>query len=1131
MIAGKLILFIAVISALSAGSLVLFNAVMNPAFAVFLSVLFLVSLLVVINMIIFTGKATAFRILLIVFTIIVSVCVLLWIFCILFQKPETEDVPAVAGEADDRNKTETEIETSVQPVKAEEQTMPEESEFILLEYEDGQEDAGTGEDASSNTEYGTVKMESEEPDADAKIPDESSDNAGVENAVDSSLPDDPSPDGYAAGEKEPDVHETAVSDAAQAEEADSASPDAFEENTEEYADDDTRPVLIPDKPSMLAVSVMEDPEVIYYQPPRWEDDDFWSTFYIAGSENLVLADGLYYMTLAINNESVGTIETLIENGEASISSETFRSYIEGNVIDEVMTLVFADESLQYIPLSYLNEISVGAKMDSDNYIIDITFSATDMPVQIISIRSTSGIPVARRPITGATTIDPAVFYLISRYSLSTSANISRHSKVSDSLSLTLSSYNTLRLLDVYGSFSYYLDYSRSRGFDARFGSYSFYTDFPESMIRLSWGNVGTDLLSPDGTAIGIGFEKSLSYAPAGTRGKSHIERMLIVEKESEVTIYNEGREIFRRTLQPGSYRLQDFVLYTGANRIRIVVAPLDGSPEEEFDISLNYTSSLLAPGEVYYGANIASGRRLVSDSQAKREGALRLPLPGDESLEYDLRNLSLSGYIHAGLTTSLSMNLAMAVQNKVNDTRAFNPAMAAALELTHANFLGTTRYSFRATETTENGDFSLPDMYARIGHQIYFDTPVLSSISLAATYSGNTEDNSLSGSVSLSGRLGFLSWGLSGYVSSALNSGKDINWNASGSLSASLGRRMSVSASMNVSGIGDSVPSFSGRVSASLRFGPVSSSVSWSPDYSYMNVNAYSGRHGFSARIDTTDFSKLGEYGLNAAYSYSGDYVNGSFSADTEDAFDRTRLSLSLSTSTLFADGLFTMASSIPSNFLLIRQKGILKDNELSLGIAGSSASITPDRVLGTYMYSGLSSTNNTSLSIYSTSEDSFSASEVFDITVPASRRKGFVLRLDADASYTVSALVYADGVLWTNGSSPLYRVSEDEEGNEVLERTDLYLFTDAEGRFSVSGLENGEYAFDVPSGSSWYSYRFTVDENPDNSALIHLYETFTMDDTVPQSPYSASGHYSYTRSLTNEDFWLMLYPEMREAV
>ena len=39
------------------------------------------------------------------------------------------------------------------------------------------------------------------------------------------------------------------------------------------------------------------------------------------------------------------------------------------------------------------------------------------------------------------------------------------------------------------------------------------------------------------------------------------------------------------------------------------------------------------------------------------------------------------------------------------------------------------------------------------------------------------------------------------------------------------------------------------------------------------------------------------------------------------------------------------------------------------------------------------------------------------------------------------------------------------------------------------------------------------------------------MDDTVPQSPYSASGHYSYTRSLTSEDFWLMLYPEMREAV
>ncbi len=1124
MIAGKIILFIAVISALSAGSLVLFHAVMTPAFVVFLSVLFLVSLIAVINMIIFTGKATAFRILLIVFTIIVSVCVLLWIFCILFQKPETEDVPAVAGEVDDRNKTETEIDTFVQPAKAEDQTMPEESESILLGYEDEQEDAGTGEDAAPVAEYEKVKT-LEEPDADVNVPDEikkvSSDNLGEANADGVSLEDASSIEESAEAENEPTVIHTAEIDAETGNEVSrQASPDV----------EITSP-LIPEKPSILAVNVMEDSEVVYYQPPRWEDDDFWSTFYIAGSEDLVLADGLYYMTLVINNESVGTIETLIENGEASISSEAFRSYIEGNVIDEVMALVFADESLSYIPLSYLNEISVAAKMDSDNYIIDITFSATDMPVQIISIRSTSGTPVARRPITGATTIDPAVFYLISRYSLSSSLNISEHDKIMDSLSLSLSSYNTLRLFDVYGSFSYYLSYDRYRGFDARFGTYSFYADFPQDMIRLSWGNVGTDLLSPDGTALGIGFDKSLSYALPGTRGKSHIERLLVIEKESEVTIYNEGREIFRRTLQPGSYRLQDFVLYTGANRIRIIVDPLDGSPSEEFDISLNYTSSLLAPGEVYYGANLASGRRLVSDSQSKREGALRIPLPGDESLEYDLRNLTLSGYIHAGLTTSLSMNLALAVQNKVNDTRAFNPAMAAALELTHANFLGTTRYSFRTTEITENGDFILPDIYARVGHQIYFDSSVLSSLSLAATYSGDTKDNNLSGSLSLSGRLGFLSWGLSGYISSDLNSVDRISWNTSGSLSATLGRHMSVSASMNVSGIGDSVPSISGRVSASLRFGPVSSSTSWSPDYSYMNVNAYSGRHGFSARIDTTDFTEFDKYGLSADYSYSGDYLSGSFSVDTEDSFNRTRLSLSLSTSTLFADGLFTMASSIPSNFLLIRQKGILKDNELSLGIAGSSASITPDRVLGTYMYSGLSSTNNTSLSIYSTAEDSFSASEVFDITIPATQRRGFVLRLEADVSYTVSALVYADGMLWANGSSPLYRVSEDEEGNEVLEATDLYLFTDAEGRFTVSGLESGEYAFDVPSGSSWYSYRFTVSENPEDSALIHLYETFTMDDTVPQSPYSASGHYSYTGSLTSEDFWLMLYPEMREAV
>ena len=70
--------------------------------------------------------------------------------------------------------------------------------------------------------------------------------------------------------------------------------------------------------------------------------------------------------------------------------------------------------------------------------------------------------------------------------------------------------------------------------------------------------------------------------------------------------------VFRRTLAPGVYRLRDFVLYSGANRIRIVVTPLDGSEVTETEMDVMYSSSLLAPGEAYFNVSLATGHDTFS---------------------------------------------------------------------------------------------------------------------------------------------------------------------------------------------------------------------------------------------------------------------------------------------------------------------------------------------------------------------------------------------------------------------------------------------------------------------------------------------------------------------------------------
>ena len=211
--------------------------------------------------------------------------------------------------------------------------------------------------------------------------------------------------------------------------------------------------------------------------------------------------------------------------------------------------------------------------------------------------------------------------------------------------------------------------------------------------------------------------------------------MISIDTESQVTVYNDDRQIYSNVLQPGQYRLEDFTLYTGTNRIRIVIKPLDGSEETEITMDINYSYSLLAPGEVYYGAAVATGRQILSDPSEFTAGAVRLPLGSSRYLEYDARNITASGYIRAGLTESLSLDATLALKNAPEGERIFNPSAAIALQLTQANALGTTRYNLNVTEEffRFGEKLALPYLYARVGHQIITGIKAFNSVNAAVT--------------------------------------------------------------------------------------------------------------------------------------------------------------------------------------------------------------------------------------------------------------------------------------------------------------------------------------------------------------------------------------------------------------
>ena len=889
-----------------------------------------------------------------------------------------------------------------------------------------------------------------------------------------------------------------------------------------------REVEVPSLPN-IRVSNQETLDVIPVSTP-WGDEseeDFWATFYIAGEDELLYESGIYYMNLYVNDQLYGTIETYLEGDVLSLSSRELQAYVSDTITDEAYSLLFNDAD-DYIALSELENHGVATSYDLNTFNVYLTFSTTDMPLQIISI-SGNNARIVSRPIANSLVLEPAVFTLLSRYSIQASTSIYPFENIWDNSRLYISSYNTLRLFDVYGTFNYSFNLTPSY-LSLAFGSYSFYHDFEDQMIRLSWGNVSPDLLYPDGTSLGIRFDKSLSYGTNDRARKSHIERYITIEKESDVQVFNEGREIYRRTLGPGNYRLEDFVLYSGANKIQIVITPLDGSDVIIDEIDLVYSSSLLAPGEMYYGAGLFTGRERVRRASAGINGAIRLPYSSDYALEYDFRNLVASGYLRAGLTTSLTMNTSIAFKNSVETNDYFNPSARYALEFTHANILGTTRYNFNITENAYDS-LTLPTLYARVSHQAYTGLRAFSAINASITYNGSAREDyynssRLSGALNFSGSFDLLSWslGLSGTLD--LNDTKYSSWYTSATLSMNLGRNFYISGSATLSGIGDGMPNFTGRVSGTLRFGRSRASASYSNSYSNLSYTYSGSGNYFDVRVNTNDLTRFENYDMSANYSHTGDKFSFSMGLSASDMFRRNRLSFNTSFATVFADGLFAFSSYAPNNFLLIQQKGALKGNKLSIGAIGTSRPDDVAMFYNTGLYTGLSLGRSSSLTVYSSPEGSFSSGTSVDITIPESRLGGYVLRVEGENRYSVTGVTYrSDGELWINASSPVYAVTINDDNSISLEMTEYYLFTDQDGRFIVSDLLPGLYAFDVDGPNGWEMHIFEVVDDEDERYNVMLLDDALLNNYILPSPYVISYTYQNGEYVTYDEFWNLLYP------
>ena len=896
------------------------------------------------------------------------------------------------------------------------------------------------------------------------------------------------------------------------------------------------------------------------------DDDFFATFFVQGQDTLEYDDGLYYFMFTVDDETMGNLEILFQDGERLMNTSQLQMYLSGLLTDSAYRRLLVDGVGDYVSIRHFEDNGVRVTYDEVGFTIDMAFSLEDMPERVISL---SGGSWSRRSysLSGAQPIEPDWFSWRTGYNLYTSLDWAFDDDLFGySVNLAVSNYLTLGPVDF--DFFYNLGV-RNDEFHFSWNSYRFFYDFVDEGIRLSWGNVYGFGQSPQGTPLGVQFEKSYSYGSITSPGNSHREYVTIVE-ESYIWIVRNGRIVFHRLLQPGNYRLEDFTFDSGYNEIEIVVTPSrlvdpsldrsdpqvlamleDVSYRQYFDMS--YDSQLLSRGETLFGGSINIGRSQIDVGNEDEATGLLLRVSPQYYYDYHLDDVVISWYQDVGLSDE--MTLMSDFSMRIAPDRGI---LDASVALRRAWLLGTTTLSAdgildSAAERRREFDFQ-----ARLDHSFLFDWTVVRGVSTSISYANSSynsgEGDRLSFRLSFSGSLGFLRYSASGNL---VVDGYDLDrseWRVSTSFSVSPMRNLGISAGITASQSlkrGEDV-GISGYLTASFSFGGRASgsySTGFTGTHSLSTSFSVGNRDSFSASLSGFDFGRIDDHTLSGSWYHSGDLFGLSVRASAYDRYDRLNLSASLSSASYFSGGVFGISRSVRDSFVLIRPRGSLSGAQIQVARSNQGSAQDIDSVFGTGVYSSLSSYQRNNIVVYVTGDDEFAETQTFAYELNPDNRSGYSIRISVPQEYTVSGLLAFDGVVQNTFSSPVYRVVEDEDGGLRLEGDiSLYLFADQDGRFIISGVEPGTYVFDVEYDGLWYAVRFDVEALDDDELRVVDYGTldfdsdmaarhaFSFDGTMAAegvdgylSGYQGLVDISPVRIIDSATFWNELFPPLTD--
>ena len=146
-----------------------------------------------------------------------------------------------------------------------------------------------------------------------------------------------------------------------------------------------------------------------------EDID-WSEF-VFSDEEIVLPDGTYYAHLYVNDTRYESIEFEQIEGKPNFLRSDLEAELSGTLAEDYYAEFFADESVYY-SLEYLEGLAERVRYDSSNLLLYLYFNSSQVPVQSISM-SSSSYSLLRQSydVVGNIVLEPAHFSFESNISM------------------------------------------------------------------------------------------------------------------------------------------------------------------------------------------------------------------------------------------------------------------------------------------------------------------------------------------------------------------------------------------------------------------------------------------------------------------------------------------------------------------------------------------------------------------------------------------------------------------------------------------------------------------------------------------------------------------------------------------